>query len=53
VPLRPGDALVARVLTEVAQGFEGNVVSTRHCVVEVLSVQHIGDDHQLELPDSE
>lgn len=52
VPLRPGDALVARVLTEVSRGFEGNVVSTRHFVVEVLNVQHIGDEPQLELPES-
>lgn len=53
VPLRPGDALVARVRTEVSRGFEGNVVSTRHFVVEVLSVQHIGDESQLELPEAD
>jgi hypothetical protein len=53
VPLKPGDALVARVRSEVSQGFEGNIVSTRHIVVEVLSVRHIGDEPQLELSSSE
>lgn len=53
VPLKPGDALVARVLSEVSRGFERNIVSTRHSVVEVLSIQHVGDEPQLELPSSE
>jgi hypothetical protein len=38
VDLKPGDALQAIVRTEVAVGFEGNNVDTRHEVLKVLAV---------------
>jgi hypothetical protein len=36
--LRPGDSLRARVRTEVARGFEGNAVATRHTVLKVHEI---------------
>lgn len=38
VVLRPGDALRARVRSEVHIGFEGQIVGARHTVLEVLEV---------------
>ena len=38
VALKPGDALRAVVRTEVARGFEGNIVDERHEVLKVLDV---------------
>lgn len=38
VDLKPGDALNAIVKSEIARGFEGNIVETRHEVLKVLAV---------------
>lgn len=38
IELKPGDALQAIVKSEVARGFEGNIVETRHEVLKVLGV---------------
>lgn len=38
IELKPGDALMAMVRSEVAFGFEGNVVETRHEIVEIIGV---------------
>lgn len=40
IVLKPGDALRARVRTEISRGFENNVVTTRYEVLEVLDVLH-------------
>ena len=47
IPLRPGDALVAKVLTAISHGFEGNVVRTRYFVIEVRSIQRVDDEPQI------
>jgi hypothetical protein len=46
VVLKPGDALKAIVKTEVARGFEGNVVDARHEVTKVLAVVPIAPGEQ-------
>jgi hypothetical protein len=46
VALKPGDALHAIVRTEIARGFEGSIVDTRHEVVKVLAVVPIAPGEQ-------
>lgn len=38
IDLKPGDALHATVKSEIARGFEGNIVETRHEVLKVLTI---------------
>ncbi|HXG53843.1 MAG TPA: hypothetical protein VNJ03_00550 [Vicinamibacterales bacterium] len=46
IPLRPGDALRARVKTEIARGFEGEEVSVKYYVLRVSGVVHDANPHQ-------
>lgn len=48
VAIRPGDALKARVRSEVRYGHDGSIVAQRHFVVEVLEVIQV-----LEIPQAE
>lgn len=49
IVLRAGDALRAIVKSEVARGFEGNIVETRHEIVTVLDVVPVAGGDQREL----
>ena len=49
IPLQPGDALQAKLLTKTARGFEGHDVSTRYHVLIVLGVIHVPPERQGEL----
>ena len=48
IPLRPGDSLRAVVRSALYRGFEGNLVTTRHFVIQVLDV--VRDDEQPQIP---
>ncbi len=52
-PLAPGDALRARVRTELRRGFENSVVSTHHYVEKVYEVRRGSAATQLPLADDE
>jgi hypothetical protein len=52
VRLRPGDALRAKVRSEVHRGFEGQTVATRYYVLEVLGVVHGDDSGQMTFLDT-
>ena len=49
IPVRPGDAIRAEVLTEVRYGFERDVVSTHYSVVKVIQVIPKVDTRQTRL----
>lgn len=49
VALRAGDALDAKVRSELHRGFEGNVVTTRHFVLLVYRIVHQQNTEQPEL----
>lgn len=46
IDLKPGDALKAIVKSEIATGFDGNIVETRHEVLKVLAVVPSGTGEQ-------
>ena len=46
IPIVPGDAIRAKVLTQVRYGFDREVVATHYTIVEVLEVIHRDDTFQ-------
>lgn len=51
VPIVPGDAIRARVLTQVQYGYDRDVVATHYTVIEVLEVIHKEEAYQPPLTD--